>query len=350
MALERRRRPRLPDLDDLRRGARAARQRPSSPRPTSRCSPPRPTTRACACRRTKAGLIAGMSMTEKQGGSDVRANTTQAVPQPDGSYRLTGHKWFTSAPMCDLFLALAQAPGGLSCFLVPRVLPDGSRNAMHLMRLKDKLGNKSNASSEIEYDGATAWLVGEEGRGVRTIVEMVNMTRLDCTLGTAAGMRTAPCRPPTTPGTAAPSARRLVDQPLMRNVLADLVVESEAATTVAMRLAGATDRAVARRPRRRRPSAGWRSRSASTGSASAARPWPARRWSASAATATWRSPACRASTASCRCSRSGRAPATSRPSTRCARWPASRSRSSSSSPRSSSPPAPTTGSTTRSPR
>ena len=193
---------------------------------------------------TKAGLIAGMSMTEKQGGSDVRANTTQAVPQPDGSYRLTGHKWFTSAPMSDLFLALAQAPGGLSCFLVPRILPDGSRNAMHVMRLKDKLGNRSNASSEIEYDDATAWLVGEEGRGVRTIVEMVNMTRLDCTLGTAAGMRSAVVHATHHARHRHAFGRALVDQPLMRNVLADLVVESEAATVTAMRLAGATDRSV----------------------------------------------------------------------------------------------------------
>lgn len=192
----------------------------------------------------KSGLIAGMSMTEKQGGSDVRANTTRAVPQSDGSYRLTGHKWFTSAPMSDLFLALAQAPGGLSCFLVPRVLPDGSRNPMHLMRLKDKLGNRSNASAEIEYDDATAWLVGEEGRGVRTIVEMVNLTRLDCTLGTAAGIRQATVLAMHHARGRSAFGRHLVDQPLMRNVLADLVVESEAATTVAMRLAGATDRAV----------------------------------------------------------------------------------------------------------
>ena len=176
----------------------------------------------------KAGLIAGMSMTEKQGGSDVRANTTQAVPQTDGSWRLTGHKWFTSAPMSDLFLALAQAPGGLSCFLVPRVLPDGSLNPMRLMRLKDKLGNKSNASAEIEYDGAAAWLVGEEGRGVRTIVEMVNLTRLDCTLGTASGMRLATVTAVHHARHRSAFGRRLVDQPLMRNVLADLVVESEA--------------------------------------------------------------------------------------------------------------------------
>lgn len=193
---------------------------------------------------TKAGLIAGMSMTEKQGGSDVRANTTQALPQPDGSWRLTGHKWFTSAPMSDLFLALAQTESGLSCFLVPRVLPDGSLNPMRLMRLKDKLGNKSNASSEIEYDAATAWLVGDEGRGVRTIVEMVNMTRLDCTLGTAMGMRAATVQAVHHARHRSAFGRHLVDQPLMRNVLADLVVESEAATTVAMRLAGATDRAV----------------------------------------------------------------------------------------------------------
>ncbi|WP_134764725.1 acyl-CoA dehydrogenase family protein [Nocardioides sp. 1609] len=193
---------------------------------------------------SKAGLVAGMSMTEKQGGSDVRANTTRAVPQPDGSYRLTGHKWFTSAPMSDLFLSLAQAPGGLSCFLVPRVLPDGSRNAMQLVRLKDKLGNRSNASAEIEYDGATAWLVGEEGRGVRTIVEMVNLTRLDCTLGTASGMRNATVLAVHHARHRSAFGRRLVEAPLMRNVLADLVVESEAATTVAMRLAGATDRAV----------------------------------------------------------------------------------------------------------
>ncbi|MCG6500439.1 acyl-CoA dehydrogenase family protein, partial [Kitasatospora sp. A2-31] len=137
----------------------------------------------------KRGLIAGMSMTEKQGGSDVRTNTTTAVPHADGTYRLTGHKWFTSAPMSDLFLTLAQAPGGLSCFMVPRILPDGGRNRFHLQRLKDKLGNKSNASAEIEYDGAVGWLVGEEGRGVPTIIEMVNMTRLDCTIGAASGMR-----------------------------------------------------------------------------------------------------------------------------------------------------------------
>ncbi len=192
---------------------------------------------------TKRGLLAGMGMTEKQGGSDVRANSTTATPAGDGSWLLRGHKWFTSAPMCDLFLVLAQAPGGLSCFLLPRVLPDGARNAFRIQRLKDKLGNRSNASAELEFDGTVAWLVGEEGRGVRTIIEMVAMTRLDCVIGSSAGMRQAFLQ-------AAHHARYrsvfgglLVDQPLMRNVLADLAVESEAATTLMLRLAGAVDRA-----------------------------------------------------------------------------------------------------------
>ncbi|WP_082221047.1 acyl-CoA dehydrogenase family protein [Luteipulveratus halotolerans] len=192
----------------------------------------------------KRGLIAGMSMTEKQGGSDVRANTTTATQVGDGAYALTGHKWFTSAPMSDLFLTLAQAPGGLSCFLVPRVLPGGDRNAMSLMRLKDKLGNHSNASSEIEYDGATGWLVGEEGRGVRTIVEMVNMTRLDCVIGSSMGMRSALVQATHHARHRRAFGTALVDQPLMRNVLADMAVESEAATTTMMRLAGANDLAV----------------------------------------------------------------------------------------------------------
>jgi putative acyl-CoA dehydrogenase len=193
----------------------------------------------------KRGLIAGMSMTEKQGGSDVRANTTRAVDAGDGTYRLTGHKWFTSAPMSDLFLTLAQAPGGLSCFLLPRVLPDGTRNPLRLQRLKDKLGNRSNASAEIEYDQAVGWLVGEEGRGVRTIIEMVNMTRQDCVLGAAAAMRYGTVRAVQHATHRRAFGRALLDQPLMRNVLADLALESEAATTVGMRLAGATDRAVA---------------------------------------------------------------------------------------------------------
>ena len=192
---------------------------------------------------TKRGLIAGMSMTEKQGGSDVRSNTTRAERIADGTYQLTGHKWFTSAPMSDLFLVLAQAKGGLSCFLMPRVLPDGTRNRMHLQRLKDKLGNRSNASSEVEYDGALGWLVGEEGRGVRTIIEMVNMTRLDCVIGAAGIMRVGVAQAVHHAAHRSAFGRSLIDQPLMRNVLADLAVEAEAATTVMMRLAGATDRA-----------------------------------------------------------------------------------------------------------
>ncbi|WP_369817926.1 acyl-CoA dehydrogenase family protein, partial [Mycobacterium sp. E3339] len=179
-----------------------------------------------------------------QGGSDVRAGTTQATPNGDGSYSLTGHKWFTSAPMCDIFLVLAQAPGGLSCFLLPRVLPDGTRNRMFLQRLKDKLGNHANASSEVEYDGATAWLVGEEGRGVPTIIEMVNLTRLDCTLGSATSMRTSLTRAIHHAQHRKAFGAYLIDQPLMRNVLADLAVEAEAATIVAMRMAGATDKAL----------------------------------------------------------------------------------------------------------
>jgi putative acyl-CoA dehydrogenase len=189
----------------------------------------------------KRGLIAGMGMTEKQGGSDVRANTTRAAPRPDGSYLLTGHKWFTSAPMSDLFLVLAQLDEGVSCFVVPRVLPDGSRNVFHVQRLKDKLGDRSNASSEVEFDGTTGWLVGEPGRGVPAIIEMVNTTRLDCVLGSAATVRAALTQ-------ALHHARHrrafgalLVDQPLMQNVLADLAVESEAATALAIRLAAALD-------------------------------------------------------------------------------------------------------------
>jgi putative acyl-CoA dehydrogenase len=199
----------------------------------------------------KRGLLAGMSMTEKQGGSDVRANTTRAEPVKGdaeaggGSYRLTGHKWFTSAPMGDLFMVLAQAPGGLSCFLLPRILPDGSRNAMHLQRLKDKLGNKSNASAEVEYDGAQAWLVGEEGRGVRTIIEMVNMTRLDCVISSATSMRAGLAQAAHHASHRMAFGAHLADQPLMANVLADLAVEAEAATTVTLRLAGAADRAAA---------------------------------------------------------------------------------------------------------
>ncbi|MGR8007427.1 acyl-CoA dehydrogenase family protein [Streptomyces hypolithicus] len=190
----------------------------------------------------KAGVLFGMGMTEKQGGSDVKANTTNAVPLSGaGEYLLTGHKWFCSAPMCDGFLVLAQAPGGLSCFLVPRVLADGTRNVFRIQRLKDKLGNRSNASSEVEFDGTWARLVGEEGRGVRTIIEMVAATRLDCVIGSAALMRQAVAQATHHAAYRSAFGGTLIDKPLMRNVLADLALESEAATTLAMRLAAAYD-------------------------------------------------------------------------------------------------------------
>ncbi|MFJ3662655.1 DNA alkylation response protein [Streptomyces sp. NPDC090119] len=193
----------------------------------------------------KRGLLAGMGMTEKQGGSDVRTNTTVATPTDEpGVYTLRGHKWFTSAPMCDVFLVLAQAPGGLSCFLVPRVLPDGSRNTFRIQRLKDKLGNRSNASSEPEFDRTVAWLVGPEGRGVKTIIEMVNCTRLDCVMSSATLMRKTLVEAGHHARHRSAFGARLFDQPLMRNVLADLALESEAATTLTLRLAGAADRAV----------------------------------------------------------------------------------------------------------
>jgi putative acyl-CoA dehydrogenase len=195
----------------------------------------------------KPGAIAGMGMTEKQGGSDVRANTTRAERTgdgTDGTWALTGHKWFCSAPMSDIFLVLAQAPGGLSCFLVPRWLPDGDRNdGFRVMRLKDKLGNRSNASSEIELDAAAAWLVGEEGRGVRTIIDMVAHTRLDCVLGATSTMRQATAQALHHAAHRSAFGSTLVDQPLMRVVLADLAVESEAATVTAFRLARAFDEA-----------------------------------------------------------------------------------------------------------
>jgi putative acyl-CoA dehydrogenase len=181
----------------------------------------------------KAGALCGMAMTEKQGGSDVRANTTAARPAGDG-YEITGHKWFCSAPMCDAFLVLAQAPGGLSCFLLPRFTPDGER-------LKDKLGNRSNASSEVEFRAAWARRIGEEGRGVQTILEMVNHTRLDCVIGSAAGMRWGTARAIHHAVHREAFGKLLIDQPLMRNVLADLALESEAATTAMMRLARAYD-------------------------------------------------------------------------------------------------------------
>ena len=193
-------------------------------------------------RASKRGVLFGMAMTERQGGSDVRANTTRAEPVGDGEYALTGSKWFCSAPMCDAFLVLAQAPGGLSCFLLPRVLDDGSRNQFHIQRLKDKLGNRSNASAEIELVNAWAVMVGEEGRGVRTIIEMVNHTRLDCVIGSASLMRQAVAQATHHTAHRRAFGRLLSEQPLMINVLADIAIESEATTILMMRLAGAFDR------------------------------------------------------------------------------------------------------------
>ncbi|CAM3659178.1 acyl-CoA dehydrogenase family protein [Nocardioides marinus] len=191
----------------------------------------------------KVGALAGMGMTEKQGGSDVRANVTRAVPVPgaDGTYTLHGHKWFTSAPMNDVFLVLAQAEGGVTCFVVPRVLPDGTRNQLDVVRLKDKLGNRSNASSELELDGTVAHRLGDEGRGVRTIIEMVAATRLDCVLGSTSLMRRAVSEASWHVSHRSAFGSRLVDKPLMQNVIADLHVETEAATALAMRLAAAVD-------------------------------------------------------------------------------------------------------------
>ncbi len=200
----------------------------------------------------KGSAIAGMAMTEKQGGSDVKANTTIARPLngggPGAEYEIVGHKWFCSAPMSDLFLVLAQTDEGLSCFLLPRILPDGTRNAFHIQRLKDKLGNHSNASSEVEFHGAWARMVGEPGRGVPTIIEMVGHTRLDCVIGGAAGMRAGVVNATHHAAHRSAFGKLLIDQPLMQNVLADLCVESEAATALAMRLARTYDEAGAEAP------------------------------------------------------------------------------------------------------
>jgi putative acyl-CoA dehydrogenase len=191
----------------------------------------------------KRGALFGMAMTERQGGSDVRSNTTRAVPTGrNGEHLLTGQKWFCSAPMCDAFLVLAQAPGGLTCFLLPRVLPDGTLNGFHIERLKDKLGNRSNASAEIELQDAWSVRVGEEGRGVRTIIEMVNHTRLDCVIGSASLMRQAVAQATHHTAHRRAFGKLLSEQPLMVNVLADIAVESEATTILMMRLAGAFDR------------------------------------------------------------------------------------------------------------
>ncbi|MGH8799765.1 MAG: isovaleryl-CoA dehydrogenase [Casimicrobiaceae bacterium] len=187
----------------------------------------------------KTSALVGMGMTERQGGSDVRANTTRAEPGGGGEHRVTGHKWFFSAPMCDAHLVLAQAPDGLSCFFLPRLLPDGTRNAVRLLRLKDKLGNRSNASCEVEFDGAAAWLVGDEGRGVQTIIEMVQHTRLDCAIGSAGLVKSAAAQAVHHARHRRAFGRRLAEQPLMQNVLADLAVEAEAAVVAALRLAAA---------------------------------------------------------------------------------------------------------------
>jgi putative acyl-CoA dehydrogenase len=193
----------------------------------------------------KSGVLIGMAMTEKQGGSDVRANTSRAAAigngGPGGAYEIVGHKWFCSAPMCDAFLVLAQAAGGLSCFLVPRFKPDGTRNEFHLQRLKDKLGNRSNASSEVEFHGAYGVLIGEEGRGVATIIEMVRHTRLDTSFGAAAMIRHATAQAIHHCTFRSAFGARLIDQKLMTNVLADLALESEAATAMALRVARSFD-------------------------------------------------------------------------------------------------------------
>ncbi len=191
----------------------------------------------------KRGVLFGMGMTERQGGSDVRANTTvaEALSGSSGEFVLTGHKWFCSAPMSDAFLVLAQAQAGLSCFLVPRWLPDETRNVFRIQRLKDKLGNRSNASAEVEFDGTWGRLVGEEGRGITTIMEMVRHTRLDCALGSAAGLRRATAEAIHHANFRKVFGKRLVEQPLMQNVLADLAIESEAATMLALRLARSFD-------------------------------------------------------------------------------------------------------------
>ncbi|WP_132993667.1 acyl-CoA dehydrogenase family protein [Gordonia zhaorongruii] len=189
----------------------------------------------------KRSAIFGMAMTEKQGGSDVRANTTRAVDAGDGTYRITGHKWFCSAPQSDAFLVLAKTGEGVTCFVVPRILPDGSRNAFAIQRLKDKLGNKANASSEVEFAGTVGWRLGDEGAGVRTIIEMVNQTRLDCALGSAAGMRQSVAEAAWHVRHRSAFGATLIDQPAMTGVIADLQLEAEAGMWTAMRLASAYD-------------------------------------------------------------------------------------------------------------
>ena len=271
-------------------------------------------------------------MTEKQGGTDVRANATKAAPAgnggPGAEYIITGHKWFMSAPMCDAFLVLAQAPGGLSCFLMPRFLPDGTVNALRFQRLKDKLGNRSNASSEVEFQAAHAWLIGEEGRGVPTIIEMVTRTRLDCAVGSAGLMRLAlanaihHCRHRTV------FQKPLVDQPLMQQVLADLALDVEAATALSFRLARSFDRASDAH------AAAWRRLMTPVTKYWVCKIGPALAYEAMECLGgngyVEEAPARAASIASCRSTPSGRAPATSWRSTCCACCSASPRRSRSS--------------------
>src|SRR5512132_6728 len=194
--------------------------------------------------REKSGITLGMGMTEKQGGTDVRTNTTRAEPAGEG-YAIAGHKWFMSAPMCDAFLVLAQAQGGLTCFLMPRFRPDGSVNGLHFQRLKDKLGNRSNASAEVEFADAFAWRVGEEGRGVRTIIQMVQLTRLDCAIASAGLMRMALVQALHHARHRSVFQKRLAEQPMMQAVLADMALEAEAAIALVMRLCCSFDRAAA---------------------------------------------------------------------------------------------------------
>ena len=197
----------------------------------------------------KAGMTLGMGMTEKQGGTDVRANTTSATPAGEG-YSIVGDKWFFSAPMSDAFLVLAQAPGGLTCFLMPRFRPDGSVNALRFQRLKDKLGNRSNASSEVEFTEAFAWRVGDEGAGIRTILQMVQLTRLDCAIASAGLMRMALAQAVHHCRHRKVFQKALLDQPMMRAVLADMALDLEGAVALVMRVCRALDRAA---PIRARP-------------------------------------------------------------------------------------------------
>ncbi len=239
----------------------------------------------------KRGALCGMGMTEKQGGSDVRANVTEARPQPDGSYTLHGHKWFTSAPMNDVFLVLAQAAGGVTCFVVPRVLPDGTRNQLDVVRLKDKLGNRSNASSELEFDGTVALRLGDEGRGVRTIIEMVAATRLDCVLGSAGadaarGVRGVVARGPSL-GVRLAAGRQAADAERRRRP--GRRVRGRHGRGAAARRRPSTTWLDTPRPSTRPRCGGSRCRWRSSGSASARPRSPPRRWSAWAATGTSRS-------------------------------------------------------------